>query len=194
MVYHLKNTLSAITPKTSIAVDTNILLWTFYDNISYTNVQNYQKNIYPQFLTTVLLDKRNKLYTTISNIFEMFNIIENIEYRIYLEQNNLSEINVKKKDFRKINEERGKLKEKLNLLYKQISTAIQILDSDTNKIFLENYMFNFEKHKYDIYDFSLINTCIKNNIKNVLTDDSDFSSYSYLINNLNIITANNNLN
>lgn len=194
MVYHLKNTLSAITPKTSIAVDTNILLWTFYDNISYTNVQNYQKNIYPQFLTTVLLDKRNKLYTTISNIFEMFNIIENIEYRIYLEQNNLSEINVKKKDFRKINEERGKLKEKLNLLYKQISTAIQILDSDTNKIFLENYMFNFEKHKYDIYDFSLINTCIKNNIKNVLTDDSDFSSYSYLINHLNIITANNNLN
>lgn len=194
MVYHLKNTLSAITPKTSIAVDTNILLWTFYDNISYTNVQNYQKNIYPQFLTTVLLDKRNKLYTTISNIFEMFNIIENIEYRIYLEQNNLSEINVKKKDFRKINEERGKLKEKLNLLYKQISTAIQILDSDTNKNFLENYMFNFEKHKYDIYDFSLINTCIKNNIKNVLTDDSDFSSYSYLINNLNIITANNNLN
>lgn len=194
MIYHLKNTLSAITPKTSIAIDTNILLWTFYDNISYTNIQNYQKNIYPNFLSTALLDKRNKLYTTTSNIFEMFNIIENIEYRIYLEQNNLLENDFKKKDFRKIKEEREKFKRKLTLLYKQISTAIQILDSYNNKTFLEDYIFNFEKHKYDIYDFSLINTCINNNIKNILTDDSDFSSYSYLINNLNIITANNNLN
>lgn len=193
MIYRLKSSLSILTPKTSIAIDTNILLWTFYDNTSYTNVQNYQKNIYPAFLTNALMDKRNKLYTTTSNIFEMFNIIENIEYKIYLIQNNLLENDFKKKDFRKISEERAKLKEKFDLLYKQISTAIQILASNNNNIFLEDYICNFEKHKYDIFDFSLLKCCLENNISYILTDDSDFSSDSYLMKKINIITANNNL-
>lgn len=192
MVYHLKDTISVLTPKTSIAVDTNILLWTFYDNISY--IRNYQKNIYPTFLEKTLMDKRNKIYTTILNIFEMFNIIEDTEYKIYLKLNNLSEKNFKKKDFRKIDVEKLKIKNKFKLLYNQISASIKILDYNTNNLFLNDYMDNFEQHKYDIFDFSLIKCCIEYNISFILTDDSDFSTNSYLMNKLNIITANSNLN
>lgn len=191
-VYHLKSSTSIFAPKTSIAVDTNILLWTFYDNITYT--KNYQKNIYPVFLGNILQDKKNKIYTTIYNIFEMYNIIEDTEYKIYTKLNNLSEIDFRKKDYRKIDDERIKIKNKLELIQKQISSSICIIDYKTDIDFLNDYTLNFIKHKYDIFDFSLIKCCIENNISSILTDDSDFSTNSYLINKLNIITANVNLN
>lgn len=192
MIYRLNNSTNYMIPKTSIAIDTNVLIWTFYDNIYYT--KTYQKTIYPNYLSKILSNKNNKLYTSIFNIFEMYNIIEENEYNIYLDLNNLNKNSFKKKDFRKINDERIKLRNKLQLIYNQVSSAIEILDYNATNTFLTDYIDNYPIHKYDIFDFSLINCCLENNISCILTDDSDFSNTSYLINQLNIITANKNLN
>lgn len=74
--------------KSKILLDTNILLWVFYERISLS--KSYQKLIYPSFVETLLKkDSNNVLYTTIYNILEAFSVIENNEYEIYLTENSL---------------------------------------------------------------------------------------------------------
>lgn len=191
-VYYLKKGISAFVPKTSIAVDTNVLLWYFYKEID--NIKKYQEENYPIFLSEIVKNKKNKIYTTIFNILELYNIIEDNEYKKYIKLNKLSKESFSKKDYRKNLTEREKIKNRLNLVFKKIKNDIGILTYDIKQEFLDDYILNFLKHKYDIFDFSLIKCCIENNISFILTDDSDFSSKSYLLDNFSIITANKNLN
>lgn len=175
----------------ALAVDTNILLWTFYGNTTY--VQAYQKSIYPSFLSDVIEKKGCKVYTTIYNICELFNVIEKNEYELYMKNNSLIPDNFNKKQYRAITEEREKLKRIFELLYSQISKCMEIIEYQINEDIIKQYNENYKEHRYDIFDFALLKFCKENHIGYVITDDSDFGSYKEYINDMKIITANRNL-
>lgn len=178
-------------PETTIAVDTNVLLWTFYQNITYANA--YQKNIYSDFLSNIIRDKHCSIHTTIFNIFEIFNVIENTEYEIYVSNNKLDKDRFKKKDYRKLTLERNKNKEQLDLIYRQISECMSIDNCDFTEYSLIEYKDNFNNHMYDIFDFSLLKFCRNKKINYILTDDADFTSYKTFTDKMNFLTANNRL-
>ncbi len=175
----------------TLAVDTNILLWTFYGNTTY--VQAYQKNIYPTFLEKAIERRGCKIYTTIYNIFELFNVIEKNEYELYIKNHSIKPEELNKKQYRAITEERERLQKAFKLLYSQISQCIEIVEYQINKDILKEYNDNYHKHKYDIFDFALLKFCKDNNIEYVLTDDSDFTSNEEYISDIKIMTANRNL-
>ena len=175
----------------ALAVDTNILLWTFYGNTTY--IQSYQKIIYPNFLSDMIENKGCKIYTTIYNICELFNVIEKNEYELYMKNNDLEPENFNKKQYRTIIEEREKLQKTFDLLYTQISQCIEVIEYQINEHIIKQYNENYKEHRYDIFDFTLLKFCKENNIEYVLTDDSDFGSYKEYINDMKIITANRNL-
>ena len=175
----------------AIAVDTNVLLWTFYGNATYS--QAYQKNIYPTFLESLIEDKKCKIYTTIYNICELFNVVEKNEYDLYLQRNCLNAESFSKKQYRKNVTEREKIKKILELLYNQISNCMNIVEYNITENNIDEYKENYEKHSYDVFDFALLKYCKEKDIIYVLTDDSDFASYEEYEKNIKIMTANRNL-
>ena len=186
MVIHIENFDTKININ-NIVVDTNVLCWFFYGNTIYSS-SAYQKKFYPIFLEKLIENKRCKIYTTDCNICELFNIIEKNEYEIYLKRNNITKDNFSKKDFRKIKEERIKIKNTMKLIYNQIKSCIKIESSNINLNSIQEFQDDFEKHNYDVFDFIIVKYCKENNINYILTDDIDFSNNS--CNNINIITAN----
>ena len=92
---------------TVIAVDTNILLFVFYQRISYTDNQRFQvyQNIFEKIAKN--LDKI-KLVTSAVNINEAFNVIEKTEYDIY--KKTITDENFSIKDYRRLPDHRTKLK------------------------------------------------------------------------------------
>lgn len=190
MIISIENNLIKFNIK-ALAVDTNILLWTFYGNTTY--VQAYQKNVYPTFLENAIERRGCKIYTTIYNICELFNVIEKNEYELYMKNHSIKPEDLNKKQYRAIIEERERLQKIFNLLYNQISQCMEIVEYQINKDILKEYNDNYEQHRYDIFDFALLKFCKENNIEYVLTDDSDFASYEDYISNMKIMTANRNL-
>lgn len=188
MIVPIENTQMKLNTK-KLAVDTNVLLWTFYENTTY--IQAYQKEYYPVFLANAIENGRCKIYTTIYNICELFNVIEKNEYELYKENNSDTlPKDFNKKQYRAIKEEREKLKGMFDLLYKQISKCIEIEEYNIDRDVLNEYKEDYDKHKYDVFDFALLKFCKENDINYILTDDSDFASYEDYIRNMKIITAN----
>ncbi len=190
MIIPINNNSTKINIK-KLAVDTNILLWTFYENTTY--VQSYQKNIYPTFLSNIIEKNKCKVYTTVYNICELFNVIEKNEYELYIRNNCLTLESFNKKQYRAIKEERDRLQRTFDLLYNQISNCMEIIEFQINQSIIEEYIQTYKEHRYDIFDFVLLKFCKECNIKNILTDDVDFGSYQEYIKDLKIITANRNL-
>lgn len=195
MIYHFNDknigNLTLFSKSNSIVIDTNVLLWNFYGNLSYSS--GYQKDIYQPLLSKIVSIKGCKIYTTTINIFEVFNVIEKSEYRIYLNNNNLDNTKFTMKQYRQLPEERKKIKNTCDLILKQISKCMNVVDVTIKKDDINEFNENFNFHKYDIFDFALIKFAKDNNIDYILTDDKDFSTGSYLLDTINIMTANNNL-
>jgi len=174
----------------AIALDTNVLLWFFYDNIVYTT--GYQRQYYPPFIEA-LIENGSVLYTSVYNIFEFFNVVEETEYRIYLSSNGMNEKDCSKKKYRKLEVEREKLKIKLKLLYAQIHSIVRILEYSINDGDISLYVEYYDNHRYDTFDYCLVKSCLKEGIRSIVTDDSDFYNGAYELENINIVTANKNL-
>ena len=120
------------------------------------------------------------------NIFELFNIIEKNEYDLYLQKNELAEKNFSRKNDRNIKDERAKIKNIIELMYEQIKNCINIEEYNVRKKKIEEYILFFEKHNYDVFDFTLVNYCKEKNINYILTDDIDFSKNQLIYNSINI--------
>ena len=176
----------------SVVIDSNVLLWNFYGNISYSS--DYQKNIYQPLLSKIISIDGCKIYTTSINIFEIFNVVEKTEYKIYLSTSSKTENMTTLKQYRQIPKERERIKNICSLILKQISKCINIVDVTINYEDIKNFNDNYTLHKYDIFDYILLKFAKDKNINFILTDDKDFSKGSYLLDNINIMTANRNLN
>lgn len=172
----------------AIAIDTNVLLWTFYGNTTY--VQAYQKNIYPNFLVDAIENKKCKIYTTMYNICELFNVIEKNEYELYIKANSLQQEDFNRKQYRAIITERERIQKMFKLLYSQISQCINIIEYNIDDKSIKEYIGIYNLHRYDIFDFTLVKFCKENNIKCILSDDADFTSCVDDQKDITIITAN----
>lgn len=196
MIYKINDknisNLTLFSKTTSVALDTNVLLWNFYGNITYSS--EYQKDIYQLLFSKIIDIKGCKIYTTTINIFEVFNVIEKTEYKLYLNDNKLDAQSFTLKQYRQISEEREKIKNMCDLILKQISECMEIIETSIHTDDIIEFNEHFTTHKYDIFDFSLLKFTKENNIDYLLTDDKDFSTGSYLIDQINIMTANRNLN
>lgn len=174
--------------KSKILLDTNILLWVFYERISLS--KSYQKLIYPSFVETLLKkDSNNVLYTTIYNILEAFSVIENNEYEIYLTENSLDKKIFSKKNYRLIQLEREKIKSILGLFFEQLSNALEITETQISKTDLIEFYDTYTEQYLDSNDFALIKICNEGDFDYLLTDDADFKTYSNECN-FTLITAN----
>ena len=105
----------------SVVIDSNVLLWNFYGNISYSS--DYQKNIYQPLLSKIISIDGCKIYTTSINIFEIFNVVEKTEYKIYLSTSSKTENMTTLKQYRQIPKERERIKNICSLILKQISNV-----------------------------------------------------------------------
>lgn len=167
----------------TVLIDTNVLLWIFYDRS--TSFKDYQKEKYPNIFANTVNDNKYVVNTVI--LSELFNLIEKTEYKLYRDDNKLTEEYTLKK-YRKNLEERKKLKQRIELIYQQIHNAIEIRDCNISTKSIDGYKNNMCSHLLDCNDYIVAEFCRENNISKILTDDSD---YICLCDEFQIYSANN---
>lgn len=124
--------IDSISPNEIFAIDTNVLLWSCYNNISHKAlneyVSEYQTEFYPNFIQN-LVENGNKLCTTNLNISELCSLIERNEFEIYKYRTRKRFF--KKKKYRKIERERRRYKRKLDLtldeLHKTYISRVEVV-------------------------------------------------------------------
>lgn len=171
-----------------IALDTQIVYWVFYASDAYalSDKRPYQIDKYAEYIKE-LYKNENKLVVFGGVLLELFKIIEQNEYKLYIDVNCISQENLSLKEYRKNTAERELVKKKLDIVYKQIDNMAYIQYDFLEKSLCEDFIESFTDHKADFVDFSLLYFCKKEGIHNILTDDADFKTLS---GDLNIFSAN----
>ena len=169
-----------------IAIDTNVLLFVFYDRISMLNDNNsLQTKSYQNFITSALKQKNIRLYTSAVNLNEAFHVIEKTECDIY--NKSLTGSMVDLKSFRRQPQKREYNKKLFSMLYRQVSKAMYIMDFNISKAFIKRYVDEYDENHYDCLDAAFSECCKENNIDYILTDDVDFID---MTDGVDVITAN----
>lgn len=116
----------------------------------------------------------------------MFHVIEKNEFDIYKRTNNIKDMSIKR--YRRLPDERRKLKAEIQLIFKQITAIpnINIIGSIADINDLNIFVDKYDIHNCDFFDFWLIKYCNENNLC-IVTDDGDFDN-SFTTS--NIYTAN----
>lgn len=168
--------ISQIDKNLIFALDTNILYWTHYSQASNPNLKAhpYQVSKYPNFVEK-LLENGNTLVTTSFNITELIHIVENSEFQIYKACNRTK---IKKKDFRKMDNERKKYKREIETIFLEIYSAYEdnIRLINITKDDLLNFNKSITNNHCDVFDYLVIEYLKKMDINNFITDDRDFQS------------------
>ena len=181
-VYDLKNIdITKIPEHTKFAIDTNVLYWMHY---SRCNTTGYQIMHYPQFISD-LMERHAVFVTTACNVSELLHLVEKKEYDIFKVTNRTISI----KDFRKVRKERENVKQELETIIMQIESMYSIHDFELDFSLISKFVHDFDNHRCDNNDYSIL-TYLKNaGITNIISDDSDFITYA----GMNVYTANNNI-
>lgn len=155
------------------ALDTNVMVWTFYSKASFTS--SYQTLAYPNFIS-YLINSGNDLYVTAVNLNEMFHFIEKNEFDLYNASLPVGKY-VGKKTFRAIKSERLKVKAEITLIYQQLEAIknIKIVGSTLELDKLNQFLLKYGIHNCDFFDYYLIEFCNNNNLS-IITDDIDFDN------------------
>lgn len=153
----------------NIIIDTNILFYVFYSRIE-KNSSNKEK-LYQDFIT-FLISTNVKIHTTQFNIYELFHLIDKINLELYNKANSKT---LTIKDYHKIPSERTKVHDEFKVVYNSIKQSINILPSTLSDLAIADYI-NNNSLTLDFYDFALFFIASENDIKNILTHDSDFLS------------------
>lgn len=169
-----------------IAVDTNVLLFVFYGQISILrDSQSLHAKRYQKFIANTLKNKNVRFYTSAVNLNEAFHVIEKTECDIYNES--LVGTAVDLKSFRKQPTNNIANKKQFSMLYRQVARVMKILDFNINSKFIKEYINQYDKTGYDCLDAALANCCKENGIQYILTDDIDFVDIE---DGIDVITAN----
>ena len=169
-----------IQPGSLFAVDTNVLYWYHYSR----SVNPPSENRFYIDLMDYLIENNMPLFTTIYNMTELFNIIENNEYRIY---KNIHNVRINKKEFRRDPIQRANVKRQLDATYASIKTLYKI-DNFYMKIgSMDKYRENLSNHRCDIFDYYIFEHHREKGCLNLITHDADAITFE----GLNIYTANN---
>ena len=167
------------------ALDTNVLYWTHYSQASSPtlNALPYQVTKYPNFIED-LLENGNTLVTTVLNISELNHVVETSEWKIY---NSVNGCKVKKKDFRKMPNERLHYKNEMETIMLQLKETYgnQIKVIEITEADVDNYISLMDTNACDIFDYIIICKLKSEGIINYITDDKDFST----VDGINLYTA-----
>lgn len=168
-------------PTSSILVDTNVLLWSFYGKYGFA-ANTYQSN-YSNFLAATL-SKGIPVYTTSLNVSEMFHLIETTEFKFYCKSNSLTVTSSNRtselKKYRANLVAQLALRNELKSVYNQITKQIHILSSNISHKNIFEYI-NVAPNCPDFFDLAFVQACNDNRILNILTDDADFSQFSKVL-------------
>lgn len=166
----------------TFALDTHILLWTFYSRCAITKA--YQKTAYPEFIKKIISNE-NKLIVTTLHLNEMLHFIEKNECDIY---NNLKGTRLSLKKFRRLPEQRKLVQHEITLILKQLASVpgIDIHASTICPTILDTFTQTYLSHGCDFFDFYLMDLCEHDHLA-VVSDDVDFM---YNQNEVDLFTAN----
>lgn len=171
------NGLLEVTDLFKIALDTNVLLWMFYESDAYIeDLSCWQLKVYPKILKHLI--KTQQIYVTSDVLVELFKIIEQREYKNYCKLNEIDEDGLSLKEFRKIDEQYELLKEKCNIIYIQIENMFKFIQTNDTLLSLKNYIGDMYSYRVDVVDYLLFKSCLEEGIENILTDDGDFKIFS----------------
>lgn len=182
MNININSPICKISKTDKIIIDTNILLMVFYSK--YIQKDPKYKKGYQDFVNR-LLGNKNKVYTTETNINEALHVIDKTALDLYNKKNKTS---IGIKEFHKITTELNQVHNDMKIFYNCIKEAMIILPSGNLNEWITEYFSN--EAPLDLYDYFLINSAKKNNIKNILTDDEDFKYGRELIDGLNLLSQN----
>lgn len=170
-----------IQPGSLFAVDTNVLYWYHYSR-SIDPPNNFR--FYIDFMD-YLIENNILLFTTIYNMTELFNIIENNEYKIYKNLHN--NVRITKKEFRKNPIQRANVKRQLDATYASIKTIYRIDNFYMKKGSMNKYRETLSDHRCDVFDYYIFEHHRENGCLNLITHDADAITFE----GLNVYTANN---
>lgn len=150
-------------------LDANIL-YRLYTGYPIEEKNDEKVRMYSNFIGE-LIQNGNKFETSAGNVQEVLNLIERTEHNLYKEANDGQ---LGKKAFRKNNEQRQLVKNKVRAVYAAIHQNCKIVDLKIEKETLEKFVDTLTEHLYDPMDFFVVEDCVRRERKNVITDDSDF--------------------
>jgi predicted nucleic acid-binding protein len=178
------NTYTSINNRKAFFLDTNVLYWYTYPRYGTTN-QGVKKQAQPYYdFVDSLVSAGNPLYTSVYNLSELLNVIENNEFHIFDAAH--PELHYSKKDFRKNSLEREKVKKILTTTFNNATSICKVLGHDFTYELLQDFTNKFTEHRCDPFDYIILDHCVKTGNLNIISDDNDFST----IPDINLFTAN----
>ena len=167
-------------------VDTNVWFWFTYcasKEMAGVGAKRYQVDKYPEFIEKVL-DAGAKLYHCPLVYSELANVIEKAEYQIYLNEN--GDVDISRKKFRKISEQREKFLKELDHAWKTVQGISNCIDVKLNSALVGRADAILRESLLDPYDAFYFNIMNIAGIDRLITDDRDFMSVDIA----NLYTAN----
>lgn len=140
-----------------IAVGTSELLATFYEETSREKSEKLLKAI---------ANPNCEVYTTIITIAELYHTIQVYEYESYLNKNKLNNKDFSFEEFKKLENEKEKFKNKFASIYNKINNCMNIEKYLLDENFEEEYAKKYLNHS--IFSFALTKFCQDNHIKSIL--------------------------
>ncbi len=157
-------------------VDTNVWFWFTYAASNEIQTNNspirYQLEKYPEFIEKVL-DEGANLYHSPLALSELTNIIEKTEYETYKLAKG---VELTRKEFRKIGEQRKKVILEVSNAWSQITSMSETLDVKLDAHLATNALTMLNQHCLDAYDAFYVKSMSDYQISKIVTDDGDFHS------------------
>ena len=175
---------SPINSSTTYFLDTNVLYW--YTNPRVSSIKSLAKpaQIYYAFVDQ-LASSGNPLITSVYNLTELLNVIEKNEFELYKEIHP-DESYISKKDFRRMSKERQKLQKLMRTTLNNVQNICSIINFSFEMFKINAFVDCLANHRCDIFDYIILDNCVKEQTINVISDDSDFSTFD----NIKLFTAN----
>ena len=174
---------SPINSTTPYFLDTNVLYWYTNPRVSATKLTK-QAQVYYNFVDH-LTSAGNPLITSVYNLTELLNVIEKNEFVLYKDihpdQNYLT-----RKDFRRMSNERQKLQKIMQTTLNNVKNICHIVNFPFEQSKITDFIDSLTNHRCDIFDYMILDNGVKEQTVNVVSDDSDFSTYE----NVKLFTAN----
>lgn len=174
---------SPINSTTLYFLDTNVLYWYTNPRVSATKLTK-QAQVYYDFVDH-LTSAGNPLITSVYNLTELLNVIEKNEFSLYKELHP-DEDYLTKKDFRRMSSERQKLQRIMQTTLNNVRNICKIVDFSFEQSKITEFVNSLTDHRCDIFDYMILDNCVKEQTLNIISDDSDFSTFD----NIKLFTAN----
>ncbi|HEI6905125.1 TPA: PIN domain-containing protein [Yersinia enterocolitica] len=165
-------------------VDTNVWYWMTYTK-GITPSRPYL-SIYPKYLSNVIANDAVLLHSGLS-LAELTHIIERTEREIHEKAINKK---IKTKEFRHdYPNERNTALSEIETSWLQVENLAVNIDINICTAVTNRCIQSLKTNTLDGYDLMILDSMSQNNIKNIITDDSDYVT----VKDINVFTANTNV-